>query len=336
MPSGLQQQNSSGLLSLFPAQHCSKDLPVRVMRAAKPHKRLQSLALLAAVAIHSFGSLHAEPVPIPELKAHVYDGIDLLDAQTEANLNEKLQKLEQDKGSQIAVIIIATTGEESIEEFGIRAGERLKIGRKGVDDGLILIVARDDRKVRIEVGYGLEGAIPDAVANRIIQERIVPAFRAGNFDTGIEDAVNTLDKIIRGEALPVPAQQAEEELVVFSVFSIIGSVFFLIGVAVPLIVGRWLSITNFIVSAAIGGLAFYFTGVWAFGLFAAGILAFFIGIFGTVFSAAGKGGSGSGGSHGHSSYSSSSYSSSSSGFSSGSSFSGGGGSFGGGGASGSW
>lgn len=298
------------------------------------------LLLLTALSWTTSSTLMAEPLPVPEVTDHIYDSVNMLEADTRAELNQTLKKLEKDKGAQVVVIIIPTTGEESIEEYGIRVAESLAVGRKGVDDGVVLIVAKDDRKVRIEVGYGLEGAIPDAVANRIIQDRIVPAFRAGNFSTGIQDAVITLDKLVRGEALPDPVQKFEDELALYSVFSLIGGIFTLVGVLVPLIVGRWLAITNFFISAGVGFLVYYLTDGWAFGLFACGMVAFFIGIFGTVFSAASVAGSGSSGSGSYSSgtsYSSSSSSSSfSSGFSSSSSFSGGGGSFGGGGASGSW
>jgi len=279
--------------------------------------------------------IQAQEVPIPEINQPVTDTVGILEQSTVDKLNDQILKLEKDKGSQIAVIIVPTTGEESIEEYGIRAGEKLKIGRKDVDDGVILIVAQQDRKVRIEVGYGLEGAIPDAVANRIIQDRIVPAFRAGNYGTGIEDAVNTLDKIIRGEVLPEPVQQSEDEFVLFSVFSLIGSIFLLVGSLIPLIAGRWLSIVTFIMAALVGLFVYFMTDMFALALFLSGIVAFFIGIFGTIMIAAK--GSGGGASSSSSSYSSSSSSSSfSSGFSSSSSFSGGGGSFGGGGASGSW
>ncbi len=297
------------------------------------------LLLLIALSWAASSTLMAEPLPVPEVTEHVYDSVNMLEADTRAQLNQTLKKLEEEKGAQVVVIIIPTTGAESIEEYGIRVAETLAVGRKDVDDGVVLIVARDDRKVRIEVGYGLEGAIPDAVANRIIQDRIVPAFRAGNFAAGIEDAVTTLDKIIRGEELPEPVQKSEDELILFSVFSLIGGIFTLVGVLVPLLVGRWLAITNFIIAALVAYFVYLASDNWAFGLFASGIISFFIGIFGTVMTAAQAGG-GSGSSSGSFSSSGSSYSGSSSSFSSGfsssSSFSGGGGSFGGGGASGSW
>lgn len=289
------------------------------------------LALIILPFFTATQSILAEPLPIPEVQEHVVDTIGLLDQSTREGLNQKLKKLEQDKGSQVVVLIISTTGEESIEEYGIRAAETIKAGRAGVDDGVLLIVAKDDRKVRIEVGYGLEGAIPDATAHRIIQDRIVPAFRAGNFGVGIEDAVDTLDKIIRGEPLPEPVQTAADTQEAFLVFSMIGGIFTTVGVFINLFVSKWLSLTNFLLSLIVGLIVYSLTDTWQLAIFAAGLVAFFIGVFGTIFTAALS--SGSGGRGGSSSWSSGSsgWSSSSS-----SSFSGGGGSFGGGGASGSW
>ena len=130
------------------------------------------LVLLTVLSWTTSSKLEAEPLPVPEVTEHIYDSVNMLEADTRAELNQTLKKLEKDKGAQVVVIIIPTTGEESIEEYGIRVAESLAVSRKDVDDGVVLIVARDDRKVRIEVGYGLEGAIPDAVANRIIQDRI--------------------------------------------------------------------------------------------------------------------------------------------------------------------
>lgn len=144
-------------------------------------------------------------VAVPELSRRVTDLTSTLAADQVAALEGKLAAFEAQKGSQIAVLIVPTTQPEDIAQFGIRVAEQWKIGREKVDDGVILIVARDDRKLRLEVGYGLEGAIPDAVAKRVIAETITPYFRAGDFYGGIDAGVTQLMRLIEGEALPPPA-----------------------------------------------------------------------------------------------------------------------------------
>ena len=113
---------------------------------------------------------------------------------------------EAKKGSQIAVLIVPTTQPEDIAQFGIRVAEAWKIGRKNVDDGVILIVAKEDRKLRLEVGYGLEGAIPDAIAKRVIAETITPFFKKGDYAGGIDAGVTQLMQLIEGETLPEPVK----------------------------------------------------------------------------------------------------------------------------------
>ena len=120
------------------------------------------------------------------------------------SLDATLQAFEARKGSQIAVLIVPTTSPESIEQFSIRVADAWKIGRKTIDDGAILVVAKDDRSLRIEVGYGLEGVLTDATAKRIIDEVIVPKFRTGDFAGGISDGVDRMLKVIDGEPLPAP------------------------------------------------------------------------------------------------------------------------------------
>ena len=118
---------------------------------------------------------------------------------------EKLAAFEARKGSQLVVLIVATTNPEDIAAYSIRVVEAWKLGRKKVDDGALLIVAKNDRDLRIEVGQGLEGAIPDAIANRIVEDTIVPRFRDGDFAGGIEAGVDRIAALVRGEALPEPA-----------------------------------------------------------------------------------------------------------------------------------
>jgi len=156
-----------------------------------------ALALAAALA-------HAE-VAIPPV-ARVADQTATLGAPERAALEQRLAAFEQRKGSQIAVLVVPTTAPETIEQYGIRVAEAWKLGRKGVDDGILLLVAKDDRAVRIEVGYGLEGAVPDATANRIVDEVIVPRFRDGQFYRGISAGVDKLVQVIDGEPLPEPGR----------------------------------------------------------------------------------------------------------------------------------
>ena len=121
-----------------------------------------------------------------------------------AKLEQKLAAFEARKGSQIAVLIVPTTQPEAIEQYSIRVAEQWKLGRKGVDDGALLLVAKDDRALRIEVGYGLEGALPDAIAKRIIEDIIVPRFKTGDFYGGIDAGVDAMIKVVDGEPLPPP------------------------------------------------------------------------------------------------------------------------------------
>ncbi|NWG39402.1 MAG: YgcG family protein, partial [Hydrogenophilaceae bacterium] len=143
-------------------------------------------------------------VAVPALTKRVTDLTGTLAPDTVSRLESTLAQFEQGKGSQIAVLLIPTTQPEDIAQFGIRVAEQWKIGRKGVEDGIILIVAKNDRKVRIEVGYGLEGVIPDAVAKRIIEEEIVPRFKQGDFSGGVEAGVTRMMRLIEGEPLSPP------------------------------------------------------------------------------------------------------------------------------------
>jgi len=141
---------------------------------------------------------------IPDLHARVTDLTNTLDGTQKQTLESELAALEQRKGAQLAVLIVPTTAPEDIAQYSIRVFDAWKLGRKGIDDGALLIVAKNDHRVRIEVARGLEGAIPDAAAARIIREYITPKFRAGDFYGGIHDATGMLTKLIDGEQLPPP------------------------------------------------------------------------------------------------------------------------------------
>jgi uncharacterized protein len=145
--------------------------------------------------------------PVPPLEARVTDLTGTLAANAQAALEAKLEAFEKRKGAQVAVLVVATTQPETIEQYAIRVASAWKLGREGVDDGALLLVAKDDRALRIEVGYGLEGALTDALSNRIIDQWIVPRFRAGDFAGGIEAGIDALLRTIDGEPLPAPAPE---------------------------------------------------------------------------------------------------------------------------------
>jgi uncharacterized protein len=149
--------------------------------------------------------------PIPALTAHVVDQTGTLDAIQQKGLEDKLMAFEQNKGTQIAILMVATTQPEDIASYANRVGNEWKIGRKGIGDGVLVVVAKDDRKVRIEVAKSLEGAIPDLAAKGIIDEAITPNFRKGDFAAGLQAAADQLMARVTGEALPAPKQQGARD-----------------------------------------------------------------------------------------------------------------------------
>jgi uncharacterized protein len=165
------------------------------------------LLLLMSLAAAAQSAAPAGLQPIPKLTARVTDLTGTLTAAQQAALEQKLAAFEATKGSQLAVLIVPTTHPEEIEQYSIRVVEQWKLGRKNVDDGALLIVAKNDRRVRIEVGYGLEGVLTDAMSNRIIDETIAPDFRQGNFYGGIDAALGQMMKLIQGEPLPPPEER---------------------------------------------------------------------------------------------------------------------------------
>lgn len=281
-------------------------------------------------------------VAVPPLTGRVVDQTATLSASDADALTQRLKDLETRKGSQVAVLIVPTTQPESIEQFSIRVAEAWKIGRKKIDDGALLVVAKNDRKLRIEVGYGLEGALPDVTARRIIDEIIVPRFRTGDFAGGISAGVDRIIRIIDGEPLPKPAPEVSHSVdpgmffdIIFSPFGFIG--FVAIAGILRGLLGRLLG--SGVTAGVVGAIVWFLLGsIVVSGIF--GVAAFFLTMFGDGILAAsqqasrsGRGGYGGGWSSGSSG---GSWSGGSSSGSSDSGFSGGGGSFGGGGASGSW
>lgn len=168
--------------------------------------------LLAALLLCWAALLQAAPVAIPPLSARVTDLTQTLDAGQRAQLESQLAGLEQRKGAQLAVLLVPSTGEDSIEDYAVRAFEQWKLGRKGVDDGVLLVVAKNDRTLRIEVGYGLEGTITDVQAGRIIREQIVPSFQKGDFPGGIQAGVNSLIALIEPPVNAATPDSPDDEL----------------------------------------------------------------------------------------------------------------------------
>ena len=168
------------------------------------HRFIQfTSAFLLLVALFAT-PVSAQEVAVPVLRQHVTDQTGTLSADQIATLEASLVALEARKGSQLAVLIVSTTGSEALENYSLAVAEKNKLGRSKTDDGLLLLIAKDDRKARIEVGYGLEGAVPDALASRIIREYLTPKFRHGDFFGGISDSLDALTKLIDGEVLPEP------------------------------------------------------------------------------------------------------------------------------------
>lgn len=255
------------------------------------------------------------PVPIPRLEARVTDLTGTLTRDQQTQLDTALAAIEREKGTQVAVLLLPSTHPETIEQYGIRLAEAWKIGRKGTDDGVIVIVAKADRAVRIEVGYGLEGAIPDAVAKRIIAEIVTPRFKAGDFFGGLQSAIAALGRIIGGEPLPAPADSTsmpagdDQIFLVFIVIMLAGVARKLLGLLGSLLaagVAGWLVLAMF-GSWLAAGLAALVAFVMSFARLGSGSSGWHTGTGGGSFGGGGGGG-----------------------------FSGGGGGFGGGGASGGW
>jgi uncharacterized protein len=171
-------------------------------------KRLLAFVL----ALLAFGLAVAQGVlPVPELTARVIDQTGTLDAIQRKGLDEKLAAFEQKKGTQIVVLMVPTTQPRTSPATPNRVGNTWKIGRKEVGDGILVIVAKDDRKVRIEVAKTLEGAVPDLAAKMIIDDAITPKFRQGDFAGGLQAAVDQLIARVSGEALPAPKQPGAQQ-----------------------------------------------------------------------------------------------------------------------------
>ncbi len=164
---------------------------------------LSLFAFVVAVCMSGFTTSHAA-APIPSLTNWVTDTTNTLTSAQQQQLSQQLQALEQSKGAQLFVLMVATTDGEDIDAYARRVFDQWKVGRQGTDDGVLLVIAKDDRRLRIEVGYGLEGAITDLQSGRIIREQITPYFKQNAYFQGIEAGVTSLSALIQGEDLPSP------------------------------------------------------------------------------------------------------------------------------------
>ena len=291
-----------------------------------------ALLLSCALALAQDVPVLAQETPVPPLSTHVTDLTGTLNAGQVAQLEQTLTAFETRKGSQIAVLIVPTTRPETIEQYSIRVVEAWKLGRKGVDDGALLLVAKDDRTLRIEVGYGLEGALSDLVSNRIVEDIIVPRLRQGDFFGGVNAGVDAMIKVVDGEPLPEPQRSARNSRSPRSLETLLVAGFVLvfgIGGLLRRVIGRLPA------SAVVGGVV----GLLGWAVIASlsvailfGLLAF--GLSMLVGAAGGPGGL-SPGRTGRSGWGSGGWGSGG-GFGGGGSWGGGGGGFGGGGASGRW
>ena len=254
---------------------------------------------------------------VPNLSARVIDQTGTLSSSEVASLDQVLSAFEKRKGSQLAVLIVKTTAPESIEQYGIRVADQWKLGRKKIDDGAILIIAKADRTLRIEVGYGLEGALTDATSKRIIDDIIVPRFKQQDFYGGVVAGIQAIIAVVDGEPLPLPAKN--DQFTEDDVFQVLPVVF----IAALILGGIMRAILGHMKGALVTGgfialMAWFVLGTISLAL-VAGFVAFVVALSG--FGIGGGGfGSGSGGGRGGG----------------GGGFRGGGGGFGGGGSSGRW
>jgi uncharacterized protein len=282
----------------------------------KLHARVFLLALLLV------GAAHGE-VAVPPLTHRVTDLTATLDAGQIQTLETRLAEFEKNKGAQLAVLIVPTIQPESIEQFNIRVVDAWKLGRKGVDDGALLLVVKDDRELRIEVGSGLEGVLNDATANRIIDEVIVPRFKRGDYYSGIESGLAAMMQVVNGEPLPPPRRGSASgkydiESLLFVAFGLV----VVVGGMLRAMLGR------FPAAMLMGGAL----AVLAWLIVSQMLIALFVGLMAFVFVLLGGGGRGLGGygGFGGGGFGGGGYGGGGGGFS------GGGGGFSGGGASGRW
>jgi uncharacterized protein len=299
-------------------------------------------ALLAAMAMAIALSMSAAPgvaaaqtlQPVPKLEARVTDLTGTLTAAQQVQLEQKLADFEARKGAQIAVLLVPTTQPEEIEQYSIRVTDVWKLGRKKVDDGALLILAKDDHKLRIESGQGLEGVLTDAASNRIIEDTMVPLLRQAQYFAAISAGVDQMMRLIDGEPLPPPDQTWQHARHGARGLNVLPVLFFGLLFGSSILRGLFGRAGGALISGgAIGVIVFLLTSVLGIAIGAAvvgGLLALLLGASGGGWSSGGGGVGGPfggfGGGFGGGGF----------GGGGGGGFSGGGGGFSGGGASGGW
>lgn len=277
-------------------------------------------------------------IAVPALSGRVIDQTKTLTPEQLRTLDQKLREIEARKGSQVAVLMVPTTKPEEIEQYAIRVADKWKLGRKKVDDGVILLIAKNDRAVRIEVGYGLEGALTDAMSKRIIDGAIIPRFKQQDFYGGILSGVDQIGRVIDGEILPapVPARQlvADQEGTLSSL-SVLFVIALVLGGFLRSILGRGLGAG--VTAVAVSIIGWFIAGALLTAILG-GVIAFIVTLLGGGLGGLGSGYYGGGGAGRGSGRSSShgGFGGGSGGGFGGGGFGGGGGGFGGGGASGRW
>lgn len=252
---------------------------------------LRALAAICLLCLSGQAGAQA-PQAVPALSARVIDQTATLTADQRARLDAKLAAFEAGKGAQIAVLMVASVAPETIEQYALRVVESWKLGRHGVDDGALLLVAKQDRKLRIEVGYGLEGALNDATAKRIVSETISPRFKDGDFYGGIDDGIEAMIKVVGGEPLPPPKTAAPAAGVDLETLIFVGFVLvFVVGGMLRALLGRLLA------AGVIGTLAGIIAALLVSSLLLgvlAGVVAFVVALFAGVGGVGSIGGLGGG------------------------------------------
>ncbi len=216
-------------------------------------------------------------VAVPPLQALVTDLTGTLDADQRARLEQRLRGFEARKGTQIAVLIVPTTRPEAIEQYAMRVVEQWKLGRKKVDDGALLLVAKDDRALRIEVGYGLEGVLNDASVGRLVDQVIAPRFKQGDYFGGIDDGTDRMIRLVDGEALPAAGRAADEPFDIGRIAPVLLVIAVAAGGVLRRVLGRLPGAA--VAAGVVGGVAWLLSSALSVALLAA-VVAFAFTLFG--------------------------------------------------------
>lgn len=284
-------------------------------------KAIKAAGVLVGAFALCWASIVGAQLAVPPLTGRVADQTATLTGEQKATLEQTLQAFEARTGSQLAVLIVPSTAPEPIEQYALRVAEQWKLGRKKVDDGAILVVAKDDRTLRIEVGYGLEGALNDATSKRIISEIIVPLLRQGDFYGGISAGVDRMIRVVDGEPLPAPRRSTAAEVDIRQLVPIVLLLAIIGGGVLRSALGRFPG--AIVTGGAVAVIAWLLAGALFIGVIA-GVIGFLFTLLGGGMGRYGSFHSGSG------------YHGGFGGGFGGGGFTGGGGGFGGGGASGRW